>query len=111
MPVTQFTAAYIADDFIRENDLQPTCKADIILLAPKLGEDPEANKAILGEWLEAREHVRKSVESKNGEKIDMTLERAAFGVAASPSGRAKLYRFYGPALFEQRRLAWGASEG
>jgi len=111
MPVTPFTASLIADAFIAANDLQPTAKADIVLIAPKLGENAEANKAVLDEWLSTRAHVRKSVEQKHDETIDLNLERAAFGAAASPSGRAKLYRTYGPDLFNQRRLAWGASEG
>jgi hypothetical protein len=111
MPVSAFTAGYIADDFIRANDLQPTCKQDIVLLATQLGEDDEANKLLLGEWLEAREHVRKSPAAKADEMVDITLERKAFGPAASPSGRASLYRKYGTELAEQRREAWGASPG
>lgn len=43
--------------------------------------------------------------------IDLALERKAFGLRATPQGRAALYRKYGEALFEQRREIWGASPG
>ena len=111
MPVSAFTAGFIADDFIRTNDLQPTCKADIVLLAKQLGEDDEANTAVLGAWLETRDHVRKSPAAKADEKIDIDMERRAFGPDATPQGRGALYRKYGTELAEQRRLAWGASSG
>jgi hypothetical protein len=111
MAVSPFTAGFIADEFIRANDLQPTCKADIILLHKQFGEDAQANKAALDTWLETRDHVRKTLAAKADELIDIALERTAFGPTATPGGRAKAYRLYGAELFEQRRLAWGASEG
>jgi hypothetical protein len=110
MPVSAKLAQYIARDFIRVNDLVP-CEADIMLLAPKLSEDDEANAVILNDWLSKRDHVRKSVEAKASEKIDLALERAGFGPEASPAGRAKLYRVYGEELFNERMKAWGASAG
>jgi len=110
MPVTPYTAALFADAFIRKHDLVD-CKGDLMLLAKQLTDNPEANEAVGLEWLSTREHVKKSVEAKNDEAIDITLERKAFGAAASPSGRAALFRHYGEALFEQRRQAWGASPG
>jgi hypothetical protein len=107
MAVTPFTAGFIADAFIAANDLLPTCKQDIVLLAKQLTEDPEANKIALVEWLETRAHVRKSVE----QKADLVAERKAFGPDASPIGRASFYKKFGVEFSEQRRLAWGASPG
>jgi hypothetical protein len=111
MPVSAKLAQYIARDFIRVNDLVPTAEADIMLLAPKLSEDDEVNKAVLDEWLSSREHVRKSPEVKRNERIDLALERSGFGPEASPPGRAKLYRVYGEELFNERMKAWRASAG
>src|ERR1700687_5511641 len=111
MPVSPFTAGYIADDFIRENDLQPTCKQDIVLLAKQLGEDDEANKLLLNGWLEVRDHVRKSPTQKADEQIDLVWERKAFGPDATPQGRGAFYKKFGTEFAEQRRAAWGASPG
>ncbi len=112
MPVSEKLAQYIVRDFIRESDLVQSAEINLILLAPKLSEDDEANKAVLNEWLEKQDdNVRKSPEAKADEKIDLALERAGFGPEASPAGRAKLYRVYGEALFNERMKAWGASPG
>ena len=108
---SKYLAQLIAREFIAANDLAPTCEVDIeVGLGDELDEnDPDKNKAALDGWLEAHPHVRKSAGTPA--KIDIALERGAFGMNATPGGRAKAYRLYGPALFEQRRLAWGASEG
>ena len=111
MPVSAFTAGFIADAFIAANDLQPTCKTDIVLLAKQLGEDDEANKLLLDGWLETRDHVRKSPQAKADEQIDLTWERKAFGPDATPQGRGAFYKKFGTEFAEQRRLAWGASPG
>jgi hypothetical protein len=111
MSISAKLAQYIIRDFIRENDLVPECEGDLMLLAPKLTEDDEANDALFNPWLSTHGHVRKSPEIKRNERIDLTLERAGFGPDASPAGRAKLYRTYGEELFNERMKAWGASPG
>jgi hypothetical protein len=116
MPVSAFTAGLIADQFIRDNDLQPTCKGDIVLRAKQLGEDPEANQLVLGEWLEVSPHARKARAVKLDEMIDIEMERKMYGPDATPQGRAAGYRHYAKLtgsdeFAEQRRIAWNADAG
>jgi hypothetical protein len=111
MAVSTFTAGHIADAFIREHDLLPTCKHDIVLHAKELSESDEANNLFLIEWLEKHDNVRKSVEQKTDEQIDLVWERKAFGPDATPQGRGAFYKKFGTEFAEQRRAAWGASPG
>jgi hypothetical protein len=116
MPVSAKLAQYIARDFIRTHDLVPTAEADLILLAPKLSENDEANKVLLDDWLAERRasdsnYLRKSPEVKLSELIDPAMEAKGFGPDATPQGRAALYRHYGEELFNERMKAWGASPG
>ena len=87
MPVSAFTAGFIADAFIAANDLQPTCKTDIVLLAKQLGEDDEANKLLLDGWLETRDHVRKSPQAKADEWDQKTVVTFSGFHTSSPATR------------------------
>jgi hypothetical protein len=114
MTVTVAHASLIAEKFIRDENLQPTCAADIVLLHKQLTGETEHDALILKGWLETREHVKKSSTQKTDDMIDIERERTAFGPTATTEGRAVYYRELRKAtgddtFAESRRAAWGAT--
>jgi hypothetical protein len=111
--MVNYFVKYTVDKYVDDqaNDIVPTCKEDIELaFQDRLKEGDDAgNFALLKEYRYNHPNIWRSADTVG--KIDIVLERGAFGKDASPAGRVKAYRVYGADLFEQRRLAWGASEG
>jgi hypothetical protein len=95
-------AKYLTDP---NTDLSATCADEIEMAigADLVEDDHIGNKEMLDAWRDANPCATK--------KIDLDVERSAFGKDATPAGRLKAYKVYGSVLFDERRLAWGASEG
>jgi hypothetical protein len=87
----------------------PSFLTDIITYKAQLGDDPEANTAIIDGLVAERPHALKT--PAVDESIDIEAERRAFGPDATPQGRGALYRKYGNEFAERRRQAWGAEPG
>jgi hypothetical protein len=96
------------------NGLLPVAVTDARLSFPNDGSEPYdtylKRKRTASVEDEGKPHWFPHVEPGD-DRVDLVLERAGFGSAASPAGRARLYRAYGEELFERRRLMWGASKG